>query len=139
MAQQDLGNLIAELRKKANMTQQELADKINITDKAVSKWERGGSAPDIETIPKLAEIFGVTSEELLNAKLKEGVVQMFMYEYVQVELDKHGLIRKTKSTRHREIINAHAKKGYRYAGFIPTQIDEIGLVLQMDLVFEKPV
>ena len=141
MAQQDLGNLIAELRKKANMTQQELADRLNISNKAVSKWERGGSSPDIETIPKLAEIFGITSEELLNAKLKEGGVQIVMYEYefANVTLEKHGIIRKAKSTQHQEIINTYAKKGFRYAGFIPTQIDETGIMLGMDLILEKPV
>lgn len=39
----EMGRLISSLRKEKNMTQQELADKLNITDKAVSKWERGGS------------------------------------------------------------------------------------------------
>lgn len=61
-----MGNLIANLRKKNNMTQQELANKLNITDKAVSKWERGFSCPDISTIPQLAEILGIDANQLLT-------------------------------------------------------------------------
>jgi len=38
-----------------------------------------------------------------------------------------------------EIINEYAKKGYRYAGYIPTMIDEMGLLIEMDMIFEKPI
>ncbi len=68
MDNENIGNLIAKLRKEKNMSQKDLADKLNITDKAVSKWERGISCPDINTIPKLSQILGVTSEELLCMK-----------------------------------------------------------------------
>ena len=67
MGKQTLGQKIAELRKTKNMTQLELANKLNITDKAVSKWERNISCPDINTFPKLAEILGVSVDELLQA------------------------------------------------------------------------
>ena len=50
------------------MTQSELAEKMNVTDKAVSKWERNLSCPDINTISKLANILGVSVEELLKSK-----------------------------------------------------------------------
>jgi len=139
MAQKDLGNLISKLRKGANLTQQELADKLNITDKAVSSWERGATSPDKDIIPRLAEIFRITSDELLNVKLREEVTQKVMYEYVKVKLEKNGLLSGTKSTCHQETINSYAQKGFRYAGYIPTQSDSTGLVLEMDLIFEKPV
>ena len=67
MEKQTLGQKVAELRKAKNMTQLELANKLNITDKAVSKWERDISCPDINTFPKLAEILGVSVDELLQA------------------------------------------------------------------------
>lgn len=67
MEKQTLGQKIAELRKAKNMTQLELANLLNITDKAVSKWERDISCPDINTFPKLAEILGVSVDELLQA------------------------------------------------------------------------
>ena len=56
---------IIELRKKNNWTQAELADKLNYSDKAVSKWERAEAVPDIETLHALAELFGVTVDYFL--------------------------------------------------------------------------
>lgn len=64
-------DVIVQLRKEKGMTQQELADKLHITDKAVSKWERNLSYPDITSISKLAEILGVESSYLLDACKKE--------------------------------------------------------------------
>ena len=63
-----LGTMIAELRKQHSMTQLELAEKMGVTDKAVSKWERDLSCPDINSIPNLAEILGVSVEELMQVK-----------------------------------------------------------------------
>ena len=57
---------IANLRKQKGMTQSELAEKMNVTDKAVSKWERDLSCPDINTISKLADVLDVSVEELLK-------------------------------------------------------------------------
>lgn len=68
MPNKSMGEIISTLRKEKGMTQKELADKLNITDKAVSKWERDISLPDTATIPKLAEILEVSVEELMNAK-----------------------------------------------------------------------
>ena len=66
-----IGKTISSLRKNKGMTQNELAEKMNVTDKAVSKWERNLSCPDVNTISKLADILGVSVEELLNSKNKE--------------------------------------------------------------------
>ena len=63
-----LGTMIAELRKQHGMTQLELAEKMGVADKAVSKWERDLSCPDINSIPNLAEILGVSVEELMQIK-----------------------------------------------------------------------
>ena len=63
-----LGTMIAELRKQHGMTQLELAEKMGVTDKAVSKWERDLSCPDINSLPKLAELLGVSVEDLMQVK-----------------------------------------------------------------------
>ena len=63
-----LGTMIAERRKQHGMTQLELAEKMGVTDKAVSKWERDLSCPDISSIPNLAEILGVSVEDLIQVK-----------------------------------------------------------------------
>ncbi len=62
----NVGCNIAELRKKCDMTQMELADKMGISFQAVSNWERGNSMPDISKLPELAELFGVTIDQLLG-------------------------------------------------------------------------
>ena len=67
-----MGDVISNRRKEKGMTQLELATKMNITDKAVSKWERNLSCPDVNSISKLAETLGIPVEELLNAKKFES-------------------------------------------------------------------
>ena len=63
---ENIANNIAELRKMNHMTQQDLAEKLNYTDKAISKWERGESTPDIESLSALAKMFNLTVDDLLN-------------------------------------------------------------------------
>lgn len=63
-----MGDLISSVRKSKNMTQKELADLLHVTDKAVSKWERGISCPDIGTLPALADILGISTDELLRCR-----------------------------------------------------------------------
>ena len=66
-----MGALIAQLRKEKGMTQLELAQQMGVTDKAVSKWERDLSCPDISSIPHLAQVLGVSVEELMQSKAQE--------------------------------------------------------------------
>ena len=68
MNNQSMGDMISTLRKEKGMTQKDLADRLSITDKAVSKWERNVAFPDTATLPGLAEILGISVEELMNAK-----------------------------------------------------------------------
>lgn len=68
MKKKALGMMIASLRKENGMTQLDLADKMGVTDKAVSKWERDISYPDVNTIAKLAEIFEISVDELMQIK-----------------------------------------------------------------------
>lgn len=65
------GRFIAELRKEKKITQKDLAEQLHITDKAVSKWERGLSYPDITLLTSIAGILGVTTSELLNGQRSE--------------------------------------------------------------------
>ena len=68
MKKQTLGMMIVSLRKEKGLTQLELAEKMGVTDKAVSKWERDLSCPDINSLPKLAEIFEISVDELMQVK-----------------------------------------------------------------------
>lgn len=75
MKKQTLGMTIASLRKEKGMTQLELGEKMGVTDKAVSKWERDLSCPDVETLPKLAKIFDISIDELMQAKSETDKVE----------------------------------------------------------------
>lgn len=72
MNNEKFGKFIAELRKEKNMTQKDLASKLKITDKAISKWERGLGFPDIVLLKPLSEIFEVSITELLNGEIQEN-------------------------------------------------------------------
>lgn len=65
------GAYLATLRKNANMTQQDVADRLGVSNKTISKWESGGGFPDIAILPALAELYGVSADELLAGESAE--------------------------------------------------------------------
>ena len=68
MNQIKIGRFVAECRRKANLTQLQLAEKLGITDKAVSKWERGVTMPDTSIMLELCDILGISVNELLSGE-----------------------------------------------------------------------
>ncbi len=68
MNQISIGRFIADCRKKKNLTQKQLADKLNITDRAVSKWETGRGIPDSSIMIELCDILGITVNDLLSGE-----------------------------------------------------------------------
>ncbi len=68
MTKQTFGATISALRKEKDMTQLDLARQMGVTDKAVSKWERDLSFPDVASLPKLAEVLGTSVDELLEVR-----------------------------------------------------------------------
>ncbi len=83
---QNIANNITELRKSRKWTQLDLANKLNYTDKAISKWERGESTPDVETLYKMAEIFEVT-------------VDYFFYEDSALNIEKYNMPKEIKNKK----------------------------------------
>lgn len=71
----EMASLITSLRKEKNWTQKELAERLGVTDKAISKWETGKSYPDISLLPKIADIFGVSTDLLLSANTNSKGVE----------------------------------------------------------------
>lgn len=65
-----IGKLIYKLRKEQNMTQLQLAQQMNISDKTVSKWERGLGCPEVSLLPEVSKLFGVDLEKLLSGQLE---------------------------------------------------------------------
>lgn len=99
-----IGANIAAYRKRSGLTQVGLAEKLNYSDKAISKWERGESVPDVLTLAQLAELFGITVNDLLvdPEALPEdtGVVQHAMEQVVEKTLKRKadkGIILKLSS------------------------------------------
>ena len=70
MTNKSIGNFLAELRKEKGLTQKEIADFLNVSDKTVSHWECDKYSPDLSVIPILAEFFGVTCDEILRGERK---------------------------------------------------------------------
>ena len=68
MDQVKIGRFIAACRKRANLTQMQLAEKLNITDRAVSKWETGKAMPDTAIMLELCDILGISVNELLSGE-----------------------------------------------------------------------
>ncbi len=89
MNQERIGKFIAELRKEKNMTQQDLATKLNVTDRAISNWENGRRLPDYSLIKNLCDELGITINELLSGerlkkeeqtnKFEENIINTLSY------------------------------------------------------------
>lgn len=102
MNQEKTGKFIAELRKEKNMTQIDLADKLGITDRAVSKWENGRGMPDLSLLAPLCEILGVSINELLSGerldkkdyqeKLEDNIINTINYTDKKINKTKRVLI-----------------------------------------------
>lgn len=97
MDNEKFGKFIAKLRKEKNMTQKDMADKFNLTDKAISKRERGLSFPDISMLKPLAEFFDISVLELLNGEKSEtenNIDEKVLKILKQVEREKNRKIKK---------------------------------------------
>lgn len=93
MKKQTLGMMISSLRKEKGMTQLELAEKMGVTDKAVSKWKRNLSFPDINSIPELAEILDVSVDDLMQVKteVRENISKNKGDEIIDIALKGIGI------------------------------------------------
>ena len=95
MNQEKIGKFIYKLRKEKNMTQQELAKRIGVTDRAISKWENGRGLPDLSLIKPLCEQLNITINELLSAekldnkeyqeKFEENIINTLDYSHKKIK------------------------------------------------------
>lgn len=89
-----VGTFIMNKRKQQGMTQQQLADRLNISFQAISKWETGQAYPNIDIICDLAEILGVTVDEILSGNEKKEV---FSYSKAGIDIDYTDSIKRDMS------------------------------------------
>ena len=104
MDKEKTGQLITELRKEKGLTQKQLAEALNVTDKAVSKWERGLSFPDISMLEPISELLGVSIMELLAGERQSGEETMSREEAkdlinASVELSEEEIRHKKERSR----------------------------------------
>ena len=88
MDPEKIGSLISKARKDKNMTQKDLANMLHITDKAISKWERGISIPDISLLIPISNILDISVYELLGGEMKEDLSKNEVEEVVKTSVKK---------------------------------------------------
>lgn len=103
MDAQKFGTFIAQCRKEKGMTQSELAAKIMVTDKAVSRWERGKGFPDINLLLPLAEALEVSVFELMHSERQKEKAQIFQDDTIIVHLMENA-VEMNKRNKHQDRI-----------------------------------
>ncbi len=106
MDQMKIGKFIAECRKNKNMTQAQLAEKLNITDRAISKWETGNGMPDTSIMLDLCKELGISVNELLSGEMIE------MENYNQKAEENLLEMKKQKEETDREMLRLEIVIGY---------------------------
>jgi len=117
----EFNNKLYDLRKKKGLSQEELASRLNVSRQTVSKWEVGESAPDMENLVALSELFGVSLDELVLDKAPADVPA----ESIAAKSDVIGDIKEIVLT---EDNKKKAKKGLKIAGII------VGALVVIDLI-----
>ena len=108
MDAQKFGTFIAQCRKEKGMTQSELAAKIMVTDKAVSRWERGKGFPDINLLLPLAEALEVSVLELMHSERQKEKAQLFQDDTAIVHLMENAVEMNKQNKRQDRIITCIA-------------------------------
>ena len=125
MEKKTIGGLIAALRKANGMTQKDLAEQLNVSDKTISRWERDDGLPDLSVIPVIAEIFDITCDELLRGERKSPQQQEFTPENTPTP----------KGERQRQRLLAVSLSKYKTRSMIAICLALVGLLAAMAFNF----
>ena len=133
MERKTIGGFIAALRKANGMTQKDLAEKLNVSDKTVSRWERDDGAPDLSVIPAIAEIFGVTCDELLRGERKPAAQRMAATAGAEDANASEAELGATspKAEKQRQRLLTVSLSKYKTRSFIAMGISVVGLIAAM--------
>lgn len=138
MEQKTIGKFITALRKANGMTQKDLAEQLNVSDKTVSRWERDEGTPDLAMIPVIAEIFGVTCDELLRGERKSPAERKLISEQ---ELDSEEKEVTAKGEKQRQRLLKLTISQYQNRTYIAMGVSVVGLIVALicNLAFLKAV
>ena len=130
MEKKTIGGFISALRKANGMTQKDLAERLNVSDKSVSRWECDEGSPDLSLIPVIAEIFGVTCDELLRGERKSPEERSESSAEAETS---------PKAEKQRQRILKSAISQYKTRSYIAMGISVVGLIAALicNLVFLK--
>ena len=130
MEKKTIGGFISALRKANGMTQKDLAERLNVSDKSVSRWECDEGSPDLSLIPVIAEIFGVTCDELLRGERKSPEERSEPSAEAETS---------PKAEKQRQRIPKSAISQYKTRSYIAMGISVVGLIAALicNLVFLK--
>ncbi len=117
----EFNNKLYELRKQKGLSQEELANRLNVSRQTISKWEVGESAPDMEKLIAISELFDISLDELVldKAAKKEEASEQIVKSELYSDIKERVLTEENKKK---------AKKGLKIAGII------IGAILLIDLI-----
>ena len=132
MEKKTIGGFIAALRKANGMTQKDLAERLNVSDKTVSRWERDDGAPDLSLIPVIAEIFCVTCDELLRGERKSPEERTEQIEETEYS---------PKGEKQRQRLLKAKLSQYKNLTYISMGVSAVGLIAALicNLAFLKAV
>ena len=132
MEKRTIGGFITALRKANGMTQKDLAERLNVSDKTVSRWERDDGAPDLSLIPVIAEIFGVTCDELLRGERKSPTERIHATEEAEPT---------PKAEKQRQRILKSTLSQYKNHTYIAMGITVVGMIVALvcNLAFLKAI
>lgn len=120
MEKKTIGKFISALRRASGMTQRELGDRLFVSDKTVSRWERDECTPELSLIPVIAEIFGITTDELLRGERNSSDAS---------EGDAQNASKKARSRKQFRLMLGERKKRYINLTMISVGTAILGLIL----------
>lgn len=131
MERKSIGSFIAALRRANGMTQKDLAERLMVSDKAVSRWERDESLPDLTLLPVIADIFNITVDELLRGERKADVSDMGNVEAEKrTESEQTRLSKQTRRVANAAVLRLRTKLviawGIGFAGVLAALICNFG-------------
>ena len=120
MEKKTVGKFISALRRASGMTQKELGERLFVSDKTVSRWERDECAPDLSLIPAIAEIFGITADELLRGERNPAA-----------DTEDHAARRQAKSEKQFRLMLHTKKKSFTNLSLISVGLIIVGVIAAM--------
>ena len=129
MEKKTIGKFIAVLRKANGLTQAELAEKLFVSDKTISRWERDESTPDLELIPVIADLFGVTTDEILRGE--RAPVSAVLNDTLEKELDNQ---REKTEKRYKKLLDRKYLK-FKNLSLITIGVVVLGIIAAIVCIF----